>query len=82
MKHTNKMTPKTKFGRWLLNRMIEAGYTCGSVATELGTTRQTVRNHITGVSDPSFAWVIAYCWYFNALEYLDDIWCLTMEEEP
>ena len=81
MKHTNEMSPNTKFGRWLLDRMIGAGYTCGSVAKELGTTRQTVRNHIVGVSKPSFAWVVAYCWYFNALEDLTEIWYST-EEAP
>ena len=81
MKRTHDMTPKTKFGRWLLDKMIDAEFTCRDVAKELGTTRQCVRNHITGVTDPSFAWVIAYCWLFNAIEYLNDIWYLTMEEE-
>lgn len=81
MKRTDKMRPKTKFGRWLLDRMIDANYTCEDVANELGTTRQCVRNHIVGVTDPTFVWVIAYCWLFNKMDNLNGIWCLTMEEE-
>ena len=80
MKHTSKMKPKTKFGRWLLDKMTDAGFSCEFVAKELGTTRQTIRNHIVGVSNPSYVWVVAYCWYFNSLEDLTDIWYSTMEE--
>lgn len=82
MKHTHDMKPKTKFGRWLLDKMLGTDFTCGDVAKELGTTRRCVRDHITGVTDPSFVWVIAYCWLFNATEDLSDIWDLTTEEEP
>lgn len=81
MNQTAYMKPKTKFGRWLLNEMINNEFTCTDVAKRLRTTRQNVRNHIIGVSNPSFAYVIAYCWLFNTIEYLDDIWILTMEEE-
>ena len=81
MRRTREMIPKTKFGRWLLNNMIKYEYTCGDVAKELGTTRQCVRNHITGITDPTFVWVIAYCWLFNKMEYLNDVWCLTKEKE-
>lgn len=80
MKHTYEMKPGTKFGRWLLDKMLDSDFTCEDVANELGTTRQTVSNHINGVTDPSFVWVIAYCWLFNSTEDLNDIWCLTMEE--
>lgn len=81
MKRTDKMRPKTKFGRWLLDKMIDNDYTCGDVANELETTRQCVRNHITGVTDPTFVWVIAYCWLFNGIDDLNEIWYLTMENE-
>lgn len=81
MKHTSKMKPKTKFGMWLLNMMMESEYSCEDVAKKLGTTRQSVRNHITGVINPTFVWVIAYCWLFNVMDDLNDIWNLTMEEE-
>ena len=81
MMHTYEMKPKTKFGRWLLDNMIDHNLSCGDVAKVLGTTRQNVRNHITGVTDPSFVWVIAYCWFFSKIEELDNIWCLTKEIE-
>lgn len=81
MKHTHEMKPKTKFGRWLLDNMHDSKYSCGDVAKELGTTRQSVANHVNGVINPSFVWVIAYCWLFNAIEELNDVWYLTMEEE-
>lgn len=81
MKTTKNTKPKTKFGRWLLNRMNETGFTCADVARELGTTRESVWNHITGVADPSFVWVVAYCWLFNSLENLNNIWYLTMEKD-
>lgn len=79
-KKTMLMKPKTKFGKWLLDNMINSGFTCGDVANKLGTSRQCVRNHITGVTNPTFVWVIAYCWLFNTTEDLDNIWCLIIEE--
>lgn len=82
MKHTQDMKPKTKFGRWLLDMMDRYNCSCGDVAKELGTTRQRVRNHIVGVTNPSFVCVIAYCWVFNSTEDVYEIWNLTMEEEP
>ena len=72
--------PKTKFGRWLINQMNDGLYSCEDVAKELGTTRQCVWYHITGVTNPSFVWVIAYCWLFNETENINDVWHLTMEE--
>jgi predicted transcriptional regulator len=80
MKHGNKIEPQTKFGKWLLDKMIEVDRSCTDVAKELGTTRQTVWNHITGVSSPSFVWVIAYCWLFNQTENINEIWYMIMEE--
>lgn len=80
MKLTNEMKPKTKFGKWLLDGMIVAGWTCVDVATKLKTTRQCVRNHVNGITKPSYVWVIAYCWMFGVPEYVDDIWQLISEE--
>lgn len=77
---TCDMKPKTEFGRWLLDNMIDADFTCGDVAKELGTTRQTVRNHITGVTDPTYVWVIAYSWLFGEIEELYDVWNLTQRK--
>ena len=81
MKSTKDMQPETKFGKWLLDRMLENNYTCSDVAIELQTTRQAIRNHVTGKVKPSYVWVIAYCWFFNTLEDPYDIWCLTMKED-
>ena len=79
-KNTMRMKPKTEFGRWLLDKMTDSEFTCGDVARELGTTRQSVWNHISGATDPTFVWVIAYCWLFDATENLNEIWNLTMKE--
>lgn len=81
MRHTNEMKPKTTFGRWLLEGMIVAGWTCSDVANKLKTTRQCVRNHINGTTKPSFVWVIAYCYMFDVPEHIDDIWCMVCKEE-
>ena len=80
MKTINDMEPKTKFGEWLFNMMKRYDYTCVDVAKELKTTRQNVRCHILGISKPSFAWVIAYCWMFNSISNIYDVWELTKEE--
>ena len=80
MKNINNMKPKTKFGEWLLDMMKRYDCTCADVAKELKTTRQNVRCHIVGISEPSFARVIAYCWMFNSTSNVYDIWELTKEE--
>lgn len=80
MKLTKDMKPKTKFGRWLLDEMNDSGYSCQDVAKELMTTRQNVRHHINGITEPSFAWVIAYCWLFDKMEYLDVVYGLIKKE--
>ena len=74
------MEPKTKFGEWLLDMMKQYGCTCSDVAKELKTTRQNVRRHIVGISEPSFAWVIAYCWMFNSISDIYDVFELIKEE--
>ena len=80
MKTINDMEPKTKFGEWLLDMMKRYDYTCVDVAKELKTTRQNVRCHILGISKPSFAWVIAYCWMFNSISDIYDVFELIKEE--
>lgn len=80
MKRTTTMNPTTKFGKWLLDKMIERDYTCEDVAKELGATRQAIRNHINGAVSPSFVWVVTYCWLFNSLEDINNVWYSTMEE--
>ena len=80
MKTISNMKPKTKFGEWLLDMMKRYDCTCSDVAKELKTTRQNVRCHILGISESSFAWVIAYCWMFNSTTNIYDVWELTKEE--
>lgn len=79
---TAYMNTTTSFGKWLLNEMVDNELTCADVARRLKMTRQSVRNHVVGDVKPSFACVIAYCWLFNCIEKLDNIWNLVTDEEP
>lgn len=79
MRTTEQMVPTTVFGKWLHNNMIVNNLTCGDVAKMLHTTRQTIRNHIAGVCEISYVWVIAYCSIFG--DNVNEVWEMVQKEE-
>lgn len=79
MKYIDRTKIKTKFGKWLFDNMSNSGFTCEDIAKKLGITRQTIWNHVVGKTKPNFVCVIAYCWLFNQIENINDIWCLVEE---
>lgn len=52
MGKTVDMTPKTLFGKWLLDNMLANEWTCTDVAEKLHTSRQNVCFHVTGKTKP------------------------------
>jgi predicted transcriptional regulator len=73
-----KTTPTTEFGKWLFNHMKVRNYSCGMVARMLRTSRQTVWNHVTGRSKPTYIWVMAYCQIFNDIP--NRVWKMLQEK--
>ena len=65
MRKTLQTQPKNDFGIWLLDNMIRRELSCSDLAVELNTTRQTIRNRISGDIIPSYVWVVAYCYIFD-----------------
>lgn len=79
MKKPTKVTPKNKFGEWLISNMIQNNMVCEDVAKRLRTSRQCVWNHINDTKTPIYVWVVAYCSLFDADP--EFIWQMVCEEK-
>lgn len=75
----DNMGPTTDFGKWLYTKMKERDMTCNDVANRLHTTRQTIAFHINGRPNPSYPFVVAYCWMFG--DNPDNIWELVEHDK-
>lgn len=53
------------FGLWLEARLYESDMLVKDVAKALNIRPTSVSNHLHGRTKPTFATVVAYCWFFN-----------------
>lgn len=81
MNKIENMNPTTEFGKWLHERIVERKWNCSIVAKKLHTSRQMIWNHITGRSEPSYVWCVAYSMLFDKCIHPDDIWYEILKKE-
>lgn len=65
-----------KFSRWLRNKIVLHDKTVSSMAIKLHMDKRTIYRHLNATVAPTFAMVVAYCWYFNDGDDPINIWNL------
>lgn len=66
--------PITKFGEWLNCQMESHDMGVVDVAEKLHCSHATIIHHRTGKRHPTFSDVVAYCWMFDCIHCVEEIW--------